>query len=60
VIPLLMQAYDLSRREHDVTTAVLAGRTTEEIGTQLFISPYTVQDHLKAVSTRSASAAAAS
>jgi len=49
VIPLLMQAYDLSRREHDVTAAVLAGRTTEEIGTQLFISPYTVQDHLKAV-----------
>ena len=46
---LLMSAYGLSEREQDVTRLVLQGRSTTEIAKQLFISPHTVQQHLKAV-----------
>lgn len=47
--PLLLQAYDLSPRERDVVRLVLSGQSTAEIAAALFVSPFTVQDHLKAV-----------
>ncbi|MFP5283113.1 MAG: helix-turn-helix transcriptional regulator, partial [Actinomycetes bacterium] len=46
---LLFAAYGLTAREREVCREVLAGHTTAEIADQLFISNYTVQDHLKAV-----------
>ena len=46
---LLMSAYELSEREQDVTRLVLQGSSTTEIAKQLFVSPHTVQQHLKAV-----------
>jgi DNA-binding CsgD family transcriptional regulator len=46
---LLSRAYGLSRRERDVVRAVLAGLDTRAITERLFISPHTVQDHLKSV-----------
>lgn len=46
---LLLAAHGLSRREQDVCREVLAGRSTAEIAAALFISPNTVQDHLKSV-----------
>lgn len=46
---LLMSAYGLSEREQDVSRLVLQGNSTTEIAEQLFVSPHTVQQHLKAV-----------
>ena len=49
ITPLLMSVYGLTDREQDVTRLVLQGSSTTEIAAQLFISPNTVQDHLKQV-----------
>jgi DNA-binding CsgD family transcriptional regulator len=47
--PLLMAAYELTDREKDVTRLVLQGETTSATAAKLFISPQTVQQHLKSV-----------
>lgn len=44
----LLQA-GLTSRETDVALAVLRGRTTLEIATELVVSPHTVHDHLRKV-----------
>ncbi|MGW0021237.1 response regulator transcription factor [Rhodococcus sp. NPDC003382] len=49
VVTFVAAAHGLSARETDVVRQVLAGRTREQIGRALFISPYTVQDHLKSI-----------
>jgi DNA-binding CsgD family transcriptional regulator len=49
ITPLLMSAYGLSEREQDVTRLVLRGESTATIATELFLSPHTVQDHLKRI-----------
>lgn len=46
---LLMAAYGLTEREQDVTRLVLRGYSTGEIAETLFVSPHTVQQHLKRV-----------
>jgi DNA-binding CsgD family transcriptional regulator len=46
---LLLDAHGLSRREQDVCLAVLAGESTAAIAASLYISPNTVQDHLKSI-----------
>jgi len=46
---VLSLAYALTQRERDVVTAVCAGLHTRAITERLFISRYTVQDHLKSV-----------
>jgi len=46
---LLCRAYALSPRERDVVAALLAGLDTRAVSRRLFISPHTVQDHLKSV-----------
>ena len=45
----LCRAYALTQRERDVVSAVLAGLDTRGVSERLFISPLTVQDHLKSV-----------
>lgn len=47
--PLLMAAYELTEREKDVTRLVLQGETTSSIAARLFVSPQTVQQHLKSI-----------
>lgn len=49
ISPLIIQAYDLTKREGEVTQCVLLGLSTAEIADRLTISPNTVQDHLKAI-----------
>ncbi len=49
VAPLIVDAYELTPRELDVTRALARGLTTSEIARELHLSRYTVQDHLKAV-----------
>ena len=46
---LLLAAYGLTQRERDVCREVMLGRSTAEIGQRLFISAFTVQDHLKSI-----------
>jgi DNA-binding CsgD family transcriptional regulator len=49
VAPLIVEAYELTPREVDVTRALTRGLTTNEIARELHLSRYTVQDHLKSV-----------
>jgi len=49
IYPLLMSAYRLTERERDVVELVLTGSSTNEIAAALFLSPLTVQNHLKNV-----------
>ncbi len=49
VAPLIVDAYQLTPREVDVTRGLARGLTTNEIARTLHLSRYTVQDHLKSV-----------
>jgi DNA-binding CsgD family transcriptional regulator len=49
IAPLIAAAYGLSERERSVAVAVARGKTTDEIARELIVSPWTVQDHLKAI-----------
>jgi len=49
IASLIVEAYGLSKREREVTRLVLHGLSTREMADGLHVSPYTVQDHLKAI-----------
>ncbi|WP_238177244.1 response regulator transcription factor [Kribbella sp. VKM Ac-2566] len=49
VMPLIADAYELSEREIQVTQYVARGLPTEKIAKELFLSPHTVRDHIKAI-----------
>jgi DNA-binding CsgD family transcriptional regulator len=49
VAPLIARASQLTARETEIALLVLRGLSTSEIAGHLFISPYTVQDHLKSI-----------
>jgi len=47
--PLVADAYRLTERERAVTRLVARGLSTEAIAARLYLSSWTVQDHLKAI-----------
>ncbi|MGP3966748.1 LuxR family transcriptional regulator BagY/FevT [Streptomyces sp. 6N223] len=49
VTPLIVQAYELSERELEVTQCVARGLSTRRIAGELHLSPHTVRDHIKAI-----------
>lgn len=49
IASLIVQAYDLSRREGEILQTVLRGLSTSEIRDTFHIASHTVQDHLKAI-----------
>lgn len=49
VAPVVAMSYGLTSRECEVVLLCIQGRTTKEIARVLSLSPYTVQDHLKSI-----------
>jgi DNA-binding CsgD family transcriptional regulator len=49
IAPLVIEAYDLSEREREITRLIARGAATAEIASQLFLSPHTVRDHIKTI-----------
>jgi DNA-binding CsgD family transcriptional regulator len=49
VAPLIVEAYGLTGRELEVTRAIARGLSTAEIAADLYLSPHTVRDHVKAL-----------
>ncbi|RPK82054.1 MULTISPECIES: helix-turn-helix transcriptional regulator [Streptomyces] len=49
IVPLIVDAYELTDRETEVTQYIARGLPTGEIAAQLHLSPHTVRDHIKAV-----------
>ena len=44
-----LKQYDLTARQKDITTLAAGGKSNKDIARELFISEYTVKDHLKQI-----------
>jgi DNA-binding CsgD family transcriptional regulator len=49
VLEILCRAYELTPRESELVRLVVGGLRTQQVAERLFITPYTVKDHLKAI-----------
>jgi DNA-binding CsgD family transcriptional regulator len=49
VAPIIVQAYDLTDREQQITSLIARGAGTADIAEELFLSAHTVRDHVKAI-----------
>jgi DNA-binding CsgD family transcriptional regulator len=49
ILALVARAHGLSTRERELLALVLEGLSTRELAERMFISRYTVQDHLKSI-----------
>jgi DNA-binding CsgD family transcriptional regulator len=52
IASLIVQAHGLTPREQEVTRLVLCGLPTDAIASELHVTAYTVQDHLKNIFTK--------
>ena len=49
ILGLICRTYNLSNRERELVALIAQGDDTGAVAKQMFISPYTVQDHLKSI-----------
>jgi DNA-binding CsgD family transcriptional regulator len=49
VLDLRLVAHDLTAREREIVTVLLDGSETHAVAERLFLSPHTVNDHVKAI-----------
>src|SRR5215218_6939564 len=49
IAPIIVQAYDLTDREQQITRLIARGAGTAEIAHELYLSAHTVRDHVKAI-----------
>jgi DNA-binding CsgD family transcriptional regulator len=49
VLDILCKIYELTPRESELVGLAVGGLSTQQLAERLFITPYTVKDHLKAV-----------
>ncbi len=49
VLDLRLIAYDLTARQRELVNALLDGSDTKAVSERLFLSPHTVNDHLKTI-----------
>jgi DNA-binding CsgD family transcriptional regulator len=49
IAPIVSEAYDLTEREQQIIQHIDRGADTAEIARELFLSPHTVRDHVKAI-----------
>ncbi len=52
IVPLLLHAFGMTPRQRTVAHLVMAGRSTDQIAGALHLSPYTVNDHVKAIAAK--------
>ncbi len=52
IAPLVVDAFDLTDREQQITRLIARGAGTAEIADTLHLSPHTVRDHVKAIFTK--------
>jgi DNA-binding CsgD family transcriptional regulator len=49
ILDLRLLAHDLSARERELVSLLLGGNDTRSLSERMFLSPHTVQDHLKSI-----------
>ena len=49
IAPIVVQAYDLSAREQQITQLISQGAATTEIASRLHLSTHTVRDYIKVI-----------
>jgi DNA-binding CsgD family transcriptional regulator len=49
IAPIVVDAYDLTEREQQITSLIARGESTAAIAERLFVSTHTVRDHVKAI-----------
>jgi DNA-binding NarL/FixJ family response regulator len=49
IAPMVVEAYDLTVREQEITRLIARGASTAGIAAQLYLSRHTVRDHVKAI-----------
>ncbi|MDP8929510.1 MAG: helix-turn-helix transcriptional regulator, partial [Actinomycetota bacterium] len=47
--PLIIEMYELTPREREVTQLLVSGMPIDQIARSLWVSPHTVRDHVKAI-----------